>query len=204
MRWLRLYLRSRYVPVASATAVAAVVLAWLLWAAFAESVTVDIRLVSLTVMLAVVAFAPTLGGPDDGWERTAAIRWPVRRAGHLLAVGAVVVGLLLLTTGSDARFTPSILVLRDTAGLLGLTALGAALWGAARSWIVPLIWSLVAAVPWHGADPGPVIQAVTWPVQPAGSTAATVCASVLGISGFAAYTAFGCPRWAAAEPVADH
>ncbi|SHN46492.1 hypothetical protein [Cryptosporangium aurantiacum] len=37
-------------------------------------------------------------------------------------------------------------MIRDAAGLLGLTALGAATIGVARSWFLPLGWTLLAVV----------------------------------------------------------
>lgn len=47
--------------------------------------------------------------------------------------------------GSDgARFGPAGLVVRDAAGLLGLTALGAVTIGIARAWFLPLGWTLAA------------------------------------------------------------
>lgn len=194
MRWVLLYLRSRRVPFALAMATAAIALTWALWMVYADSPTVDARMLSLTVMLAVAAFSPTLSGPDDALDHTGSISWPVRRGVHLLLIAAGLTTLLLVTTVTDARFEPYWLVLRNTAGLLGLAALGAVLVGAARSWIAPLTWTLVAVTPLLGPGPELGIQVAGWLVQPAGTTAATVCASILAGAGLLAYALRGCPK----------
>ncbi|MGX7670254.1 hypothetical protein [Plantactinospora sp. DSM 117369] len=204
MRWLGLYLRSRRVPLALTTAAAAVAATWALWSVFAETPTISPRLLSLTVMLAAVAFAHTLNGADDALDRTASINWPVRRAGHLVVTATAIIALLLATATTDARFEPLSLVLRDTAGMLGLTALGAALLGAARCWIAPLTWTLVTVLPFMGPSPNLNMQVAGWLVQPAGSTAATVCATVLAVSGLLGYTLRGGPPRPAAETAPDH
>ncbi|MBF9130670.1 hypothetical protein I0C86_17140 [Plantactinospora sp. S1510] len=203
MRFLRLYLRSRRVPLALATATAAITGVWALCLVYSDTPTIDAKGVSLTVMLAVAALAPTLGGADDALDQTASINWPTRRAGHLLLVATAIVALLLLSTLTDARFAPVGLVLRNTAGLLGLAALGAALFGTARSWIAPLTWTLVSVLPLVHASPEVSMQILGWLVQPAGTTAATTCAAVLGVTGLLAYALRGCPRHPAAETAPD-
>ncbi|GAA3384014.1 hypothetical protein [Cryptosporangium minutisporangium] len=194
MRWLRLYLRSRRVPLALAVAVTTVALVGVLTARFSDARLIDVRPLSLTVVLAVSAFAATLGAADEALERTASVRWPLRRLGHLALVGALVVGLVLLLPVEAG------VVVRNTAGLLGLTALGAAVFGAARSWIAPLIWTLVAATPFVQVGPGTGSQLVAWLVQPPGAGIATVCAGVLAVSGALAYALRGCPPRPTAEP----
>ncbi|MEV4756684.1 hypothetical protein AB0J86_16425 [Micromonospora sp. NPDC049559] len=204
MRWLRLYLRSRRVPLALGLATAATALVWALWLAYSDERTVNARLVSLTVMLAVAAFTPTLGGADDALDRTASVNWPVRRAAHLLLTASAITGLLLLSTVTDARFAPLTVVLRDTVGILGLTALGAALLGPARSWIAPLTWTLVTILPFVGPSTKLRWQVAGWLVQPAGSTAATVFAALLAVAGLVAYALRGLPRHPAVETAPDH
>jgi hypothetical protein len=199
MRWLVLYARSRRVPLALASATALVALVWALALAYSRTPVMNPRLVSLTVLLAVAALAPTLSGADDALDHTGSLNWPARRAGHLLAAATVIAALLLLTTLTDARFAPAALVLRNTAGLLGLTALGAALFGAGRSWIAPLTWTLVAVLPLMEPSTRPAMQVAGWLIQPAGTAAATACATVLAVSGLIAYTLRGCPRQPAAE-----
>ena len=176
-----------------------------MWLAYSDSRTIDLRLMSLTVMLAAAAFGATLDGADDALEHTASRNWPVRRAGYLVSAAGAIAALLFLTTTTttDARFAPFAVVLRDTAGMLGLTALGAALLGAARSWIAPLTWTLIAVLPL--IEPGRQLktQVAGRLIQPADATAATVCATILAATGLAAYTLRGCPRRPVAATAPD-
>ncbi|MEU1399112.1 hypothetical protein ABZ403_23995 [Micromonospora zamorensis] len=203
MRWLRLYLRSRRVPLALSSAAALITLAWVLSLVYTDSTTINARTASLTIMLAVVAFGATLNGADDALDHTASVNWPLRRAGHLLLAGAALTALLSLSTLTDARYEPLGLVLRNTAGLLGLTALGTALVGAALSWIAPLTWTLIAVLPVMGPSRDVRTQVASWLIQPAGSTAATVCATVLAVTGLLAYALRGGPLRPVTETAPD-
>jgi hypothetical protein len=203
MRWLHLYLRSRRVSLALTIATVATALVWALWLAYSDARTINVRLMSLTVMLAVAAFGATLSGADDALDHTASMNWPVRRAGHLIVTASAITALLLLTTITDARFEPLTIVLRNTAGMLGLTALGAALLGAARSWIAPLAWTLIAVLPLMEPSKQLKMQVAGWQIQPGDTTAATVCAAILAATGLLAYTLYGCPRRPVAETAPD-
>ena len=197
MRWLALYLRSRSVPAALAVAAGCAVALWSLWSVFSDSRDVGMEMVVLAVLLLVAALTATLGGPDDALEGTAAFRWPPRRLGHLLVALLVVVVLLLATLATGARFGPVWLVVRDAAGLLGLTALGAATIGTGRAWFLPLGWTLAAIL---FPTPEPVIgRILTWQAQPPVSAAATVAATVLALGGLIAYAVAGPARRAPAE-----
>lgn len=199
MRFVSLYLRSRRVPTAAVVAVGVVVLTWVTWPYFSDGQTVNARMLSVTVLIAAVALGTTLGGADDALDHSASARWPVRRAVHLLLTMVAVVALLLVTTATDVRYEPLGVVVRNTAGLLGLTALGAVLLGAALSWIAPLTWTLVAIMPWMGPSEQLRMQLGAWLIQPGDSTAATVCALVLAVAGLVAYTVRGCPLRPATE-----
>ena len=116
---------------------------------------------------------------------------------HLLAALAVVILLLLATLLTGARFGPAWLVIRDAAGLLGLTALGAATVGAARAWFVPLAWTLAAVLfPLSESTSG---QILTWQLQAPGNAKAAVTAGVLAGAGLLAYAMAGPLRRAPAE-----
>ena len=203
MRWLLLHLRSRRVPGALITGTSVIALAWALTLTYSESSIINSRTASLTIMLAAVALGSTLSGADDALDRTGSINWPVRRAGHLLIGAAVIIALLSVTALTEPRFEPFSLMLRNTAGLLGLTALCAALFGAALSWLAPLIWSLIAVMPNMGPSSELNMQLAAWLIQPPGTTAATVCATVLAVTGLLAYTLRGCPLRPATETAPD-
>jgi hypothetical protein len=197
MRGLALYLRSRRVPIALAAAAGCAAVMWSLWSAFSDARDAGVPMVILTVLLLVAAVTVTLAGPDDALERTAALAWPPRRAAHLLATLAVVAVLLLATLATGARFGPAWLVVRDAAGLLGLTALGAVTIGASRSWFVPLGWTLASiVVPVTGV---PASEILTWQIQAPGNRSAAVTAALLGVGGLLAYAKAGPARRAPAE-----
>ncbi|QSB12981.1 hypothetical protein JQS43_15085 [Natronosporangium hydrolyticum] len=203
MSGLRLHLRARRVPLALAVTIGMVALVWGAWSYFSDAVTVNPRMISITVLVAVVAFGATLAGADDALERTGAVNWQVRRAGHLALATAVIVGMLLLTTVTDARFEPLTLVVRNTVGLVGLVALGAALFGAALSWLPPLGWTLVAIMPFMQPSERLGTQLLAWLIQPTDATAAAVCATALAVAGLFAYSLRGCPLRPPAETAAD-
>ncbi|PZG01848.1 hypothetical protein [Micromonospora deserti] len=197
MRWLTLYLRSRRVPMALITAGGCAALMWSLWSVFSDNRTVAVQMVVLTLLLMVAALTATLGGPDDAVEKTAAFSWLPRRIAHLVAAFLIVVVLLLATLATGARFGPAWLVVRDAAGLLGLTALCAATMGTARAWFLPLGWTLVAII---SPLPEPVAgRILTWQAQAPASTAAAVTAGLLAFGGLIAYAVAGPARSAPAE-----
>jgi hypothetical protein len=197
MRWLTLYARSRRVPGAVVAAAGTAVAMWLLWLVFSDLPNVDVQMVVLTVVLLVAVVTATFAGPDDALERTAALPWRERRAAHVLVALVFVVGLLLGTLATGARFGPIGLVLRDAAGLLGLTVLGTSTVGAARSWFLPVGWTLGALVcRVVGWTPS---QVAAWQLQAPGSTAAAVTAGVLGVGGLIVYALAGPARPAPAE-----
>jgi hypothetical protein len=192
-----LYLRSRRVPAALAAAAGLAVLMWSLWIVFSDAREVDPQLVVLTVLLLVAALTATLSGPDDALDRTASIGWPPRRAAHLLAALAATLLLVLATQLTEARFGPVNLVVRNAAGLFGLTALGATTLGVARSWFIPLGWTLVAVVvPMTATTAG---QILTWQSQEPGNVPAAVTAALFGTAGLIAYALAGPARRAPAE-----
>ena len=197
MRWLTLYLRSRRAPAALVVAGGLTALMWSLWSIFSDSRTVGPEMVVLTILLLVAALTTTLGGPDDALDGTAGLPWLTRRVAHLLAALLVGVALLLVTRATGARFGPAGLVVRDAAGLLGLTALGAATIGTARAWFLPLGWTL-AAVLFPRSEPV-LGQVLTWQTQPPATTAATVTAGLLALGGLIAYAVAGPARRPPAE-----
>ncbi|BBH70092.1 hypothetical protein ACTI_67770 [Actinoplanes sp. OR16] len=197
MRWLTLYLRSRRATLAVPAAVGGTVLMWALWVINSDTREAAPQTVVATVLLLVTVLTTTLGSPDDALEATAAISWPVRRLAHLLAGFLLVVLSLLVTLATEAQFGPAGLVARDAAGLLGLTALGAAVTGIARAWFLPLGWTLAAILfPQTATLAGRVL---TWQTQEPGSVAAAVVAGLLATAGLVAYVVGGPARSAPGE-----
>ncbi|MFE4721270.1 hypothetical protein [Streptomyces sp. NPDC057889] len=190
MRELTLYVRSRQVPAALGAALASTALVWLPATVFGDKGEVSSIVLVLTVLLLVAVVTATLGGPDDTLDRTAARPWAWLRMFHLATALGCVLVLLLATLATGTRFGPFGFVVRDAAGLLGLTALGAVTVGTARSWFLPLGWTLGAAT-FPGV--GTAGEALTWQTQAPDSRPAAVVAAVLAAVGTAVYASRG-PR----------
>ena len=192
-----LYLRSRSVPASLAVLLGCAAALWSLGLAVEDR---DGRglLALLVTVAAVVAVAPGLAGPDHDLDRVAAIAWSPRRALHLVVAAAIVVGLLGATAQIGDPMSGTALIARNTAGLAGLVALGAATLGAARASLLPVLWAVLVmqVTPPMGDPPDrPVYrEMLTWLAQPIGSMPATVTAVLLGVVGTLAYALFGSRR----------
>ncbi len=132
-----------------------------------------------------------LSGQDADLDRTAAIRWAPRRAAHVL-LAAAIVGVVLLTVqtlGED--MATAAFIVRDSAGLMGLAALGAAVAGGQYAWTLPFTWLAFSffAPPATSAP----MQVATWMLLPPGTAVGTWTALALGAAGTAAYAVVG-PR----------
>lgn len=101
---------------------------------------------------------------------------------------AVALGALAVT---GRPLATTALLARDVAGLAGLAALTAVVLGSGLAWTLPAGWALAAAT-----GPGKTQASVlgTWPVQPLGTTSATVTALALAVAGTVAYAVRGCRR----------
>ena len=187
MRLLTLYVRSRQAALSTGMALAAVAALGLLATTTDTEMTRSV-LALFAVTVAVSVAATSLSGPDPALERTAALDWRWRRAVHLLALGAVTAGAVAIV-GAMAE-VPGEVVVRNAVGLTGLAALGATTLGGGLAWSVPVGWTVigVAGLLASRIPPAPLL---TWPVQPAGTGAATVAAVVLGAAGLVAYALAG-------------
>jgi hypothetical protein len=192
-----LYLRSRAVP---ATAVAVLSCSIGLWAL---GLAIDHRqarvLTALLVAVAAtVAIAPGLVGADPDLDRASAIAWPPRRAAHLIVAGAAVVGMLAATALVGEEMATISRIARDVAGLTGVLALGAAVLGAARASLIPVVWTVLVlrfAPPMGEPPTRPTYKVMlTWMVQPIEVRAATVAAVILAAVGTLAYAVLGSRR----------
>ncbi|MFD9393335.1 hypothetical protein ACFWBB_22220 [Streptomyces sp. NPDC060000] len=190
MRWLTLYARSRQVPASLAAVVIGAVAVWALAGDGGEGPG-DPRLPVLVLAAGAMAASVGLGGQDLALDRTAAIRWVPRRAAHVLLAGAVVGTVLLTVQTMGASMTTTAFVVRDSAGLMGLAALGAALAGGRYAWTPPFAWlSFSFFAPPPTSAP---MRVATWMMLPPGTAAGTWTALVLTAAGTAAYTVAG-PR----------
>ena len=193
--WLPLYLRSRRLPAAVAGSLAAVAVTWLAWSAATDRREVSQSLTILTVTLALAPLIPTLAGDDDALESTAALRWPPRRALHLVACFAVVAAALAVTRATGAWFGPTGEVVRDSAGLTGLIGLSATLLGTRLAWAPLTGWAAVQVL----FTPPAGNAALFWLIQPATSRPAAITASVLLAAGVLTYARRPGPRTNTAE-----
>ncbi|GLW11142.1 hypothetical protein Misp01_62700 [Microtetraspora sp. NBRC 13810] len=185
-----LYARSREVPVGGAAAVGGLVAVW----GFARWVSDgrgDPRLAALAVAMAVAATAAGLGGQDVALDRTAAIRWAPRRAAHVLLIGVLAGTVLLALQTVAGEAMPAASAVRNSAGLAGLAALGAAAFGRQFAWTLPITWCSVAYfIP---ITPDLPVQAAAWMMTPPGTPAATWTALALTTTGTLTYALTG-PR----------
>ncbi|MFG2917693.1 hypothetical protein ACGF0D_32945 [Kitasatospora sp. NPDC048298] len=193
MRWLMLYARSRQVPVSAA---AVILLASAVWAFARGGATGAPDAMDPTAFFVlaagVAAGSVGFGGQDPALDRTAAIRWAPRRAAHAVLVGAVAGATLLAVQAVGPRFVPTEVVVRDSAGLVGLAALGAVLCGAHLAWTLPTAW-LAFAVLVPPLPPSTVGKVVGWMTYPPGTAASTWTAAALLVIGGTLYAVSG-PR----------
>ncbi|MBI0375819.1 hypothetical protein JBE27_05895 [Streptomyces albiflaviniger] len=190
MRWLMLYARSRQVPASLAAVVISTVTVWAL-AQDGSGGPGDQRLPALVVAVGAMAVSTGLGGQDLALDRTAAIRWAPRRAAHVLLAGAVVAVVLSAVQATGKDLATAAFVVRNSAGLMGLAAVGAAVCGGTYAWTLPFAWlSFSFCVPSPTSVP---TQVASWMLLPPGTAAGTWTALVLTIVGTTAYAVAG-PR----------
>ncbi|MGW1713994.1 hypothetical protein [Streptomyces sp. NPDC002156] len=191
MRWLTLYARSRQVPASLTAVLISAVAVWALAGDGGEGPG-DPRPVVLVLATGAMAASIGLGGQDLALDRTAAIRWVPRRAAHVLLAGTVVAATLLAVQALGGGETATTaFVVRDSAGLMGLAALGAALSGAQYAWTLPFAWlSFAFVAPPPTSTP---LQVATWMLLPPDTATATWTALTLTVAGTTAYAVTG-PR----------
>ncbi|MFF3713027.1 hypothetical protein [Streptomyces phaeochromogenes] len=190
MRWLTLYARSRQVPASLAAVLISAVAMWALARDGGEGPD-DPRPAVLVLATGAMAFSIGLGGQDLALDRTAAIRWVPRRTAHVLLAGAIVGAALLTVQTMGAPVATTAFVVRDSAGLMGLVALGAVISGGQYAWTLPFAWLLFSffAPPPTSAP----MEVATWMLLPPGTAAGTWTALILTVVGTAAYAVAG-PR----------
>ncbi|MCD2464444.1 MULTISPECIES: hypothetical protein [unclassified Streptomyces] len=182
-----LYLRSRALPGAlAALAGTAATAAWAAW--WLQSLpdfdhTARLPVVVLGPLLAAAAIGTSLHTPSDELDRTAVRPWWPRRLVHVLAPAALALALLALAVPGHAAEFGAPAAVRNTLGLVGVTAAAAAVVGARLSWLpsaffVGAVYLSAPSAPGGGAQwwawvmqPGP--QAGAWTVAVAAFAAGT-------------------------------
>ena len=182
MRWAVLYARSRQVPVAATGLVAVVCGVWLLYRS-----SWSLLPASLAITCGVAIAAIGLSGQDVDLDRTAAIRWPVRRLAHLLLIGVVTGALVLAAQQLGGSPVDTWLVVRNSAGALGLAGLAATVAGGHFGWTLPLFWFAVAVFAPESSHPPVSTEIVAWMLQPGDSVPANWTAMVAAMVGLVAY-----------------
>lgn len=109
----------------------------------------------------------------------------------MLLAGAVVGTVLLTAQAMGEDLATTAFVVRDSAGLMGLVALGAVLSGGHYAWTLPFAWLAFSFF----APPATSVpmQVATWMLLPPGTAASIWTALVLAVAGTAAYAVAG-PR----------
>jgi hypothetical protein len=187
MRWLILYARSRQVPTSAAAVALVTAAAWAFAQDDAGPVNPGIAVLILTASVAAASVG--LGGRDTALDRTAAIWWIPRRAAHVLLTGTVAGAALLAVQTAGTELAPAPLVVRDSAGLAGLAALGAVLCGARFAWTLPVGWvAFTLLVP---AVPGTAGEVSGWMIIYPATTASTTTAWALLTTGTVLYATAG-------------
>ncbi|MFD9338935.1 hypothetical protein ACFWBF_31780 [Streptomyces sp. NPDC060028] len=190
MRWLTLYARSRQVPTSAAAVTLGALALWALNQGSGKG-PADLGIAVLVLTMNVAAASAGLGGQDAALDRTAAIRWMPRRAAHVLLIGAVAAAALLAVQAAGPTLAPAALVIRDSAGLVGLAALGAVLCGAPFAWTLPTGWlAFTLLVP---PPPGLAGEVGSWMIISPATTASAATGWALLASGTVLYATAG-PR----------
>lgn len=193
MSFLILYLRSRQIPMALAGAVGCVGALWVS-ALASERLAVEAKLGLFAVVGATGAAGISLSTADIDLDRSAAIAWLPRRAAHIAALIAAVIGVAVLTVPAGHELGTAGQFVRNSIGMGGLVALGAVTVGGSLAWTVPLTWTLLGltllASPWP-ADLATLQQVATWMTQPMESIPAAITAWIIGGCGVLAYAILG-------------
>lgn len=191
---MALHARARGVPAALAGTVAVAVLVVVLgdWlrehGGFADR-TPAVTVASLAALLAAVLPGAGLAGADDELERSTPLPWPWWRTGHLLAVAAATAAAFAAAGAASGALDGPGVLLRDVAGLLGLTALSAVVVGARAAWAPVTAYVLVTFLLGLGGGPGVVVWG--WAFEPAGSRPAAITAAALAATGGVLYALRG-------------
>jgi hypothetical protein len=189
---LALYARSRAIPTTLAAFACAALLTF--WAAGRPDAFLDpyrrVPLLSLAPLLASAAIGLSLHSYARDLDDTAVRPWWPRRLAHLLVLSAVAATVLALAVPGQAQVFGSAGMVRNTLGAVGITAVGAVLFGARASWMPTMLY--FSAVYLSAASPRMSGETIlTWPMQPGPQHGAWAAALALHVLGSALYVARG-------------
>lgn len=194
MRLVALHARARGVPAALAgtLAVVAVILAfdgWLVEHGGLAGRAPALTVAALAALLAAVLPGAGLAGADDALERSTPVSWARVRAAHLVGVGAVTAAVSTVGGTTSAVLDGPALLLRDTAGLLGLTALSAVVLGARTAWAPVTTYLLLTLLLGTAGGRGSAVW--MWAFEAVDSRSAAITSAVLFLVGCVAYAVRG-------------
>ncbi|MFE5138272.1 hypothetical protein ACFRDV_11400 [Streptomyces fagopyri] len=189
---LALYARSRAVLTVLAALACAALLT--VWAASRTDAFLDpyhrVPLLSLAPLLASAAIGTSLHTYTRDLDDTAVRPWWPRRLTHLLVLTALAATALALAVPGDAQVFGAVGMVRNTLGAVGVTALGAVLFGARAAWMPTTLY--FSAVYLSAASPR--MRAATvlaWPVQTGPQRGAWAAALALFVLGAGLYAVRG-------------
>ncbi|ATE55890.1 hypothetical protein [Actinosynnema pretiosum] len=188
MRWAVLYARSRSAPSAFGGLLLAVAGLW----AVAGTAWTPV-LTTLACVSGVSIAAIGLSGQDPALDRTAALPWPVRRLAHLLLIGVVATGALLVAQRLGQSAVDPWAVGWAGVGFLGLAGIAATAAGGQFGWTLPLLW-WVAAFLVPDTDGSGFARVLGWPLRVPQDRVSTWTAIALGAVGVVAYALRGTRR----------
>jgi hypothetical protein len=189
---LTLYARSRAVPTTLAALACAALLTF--WVAGRPDAFLDpyrrVPMLSLAPLLASAAIGLSLHSYARDLDDTAVRPWWPRRLAHLLVLTALAATVLALAIPGDAQTFGSAGMVRNTLGAVGITAVGAVLFGARASWMPTMLY--FSAVYLSAASPRMSTETVlTWPTQSGPQPGAWAAALALFVLGSALYALRG-------------
>ncbi|NED96738.1 hypothetical protein G1H11_15620 [Phytoactinopolyspora alkaliphila] len=190
-----LHARARGIPLAVLGIVAVALAAWWCadwlvhreWSTGADS---RVPVVAGAPLLAVVLASAGLGGQDEELERSTAVRWRVRRLGHILGMTLLIGCALVLIGLWEPREYGAFELARNTLGFVGLVAASAPVLGSRLAWVPSFAYAAVVYL----AAPKPILTEAawwTWPLQQWGADLAVLVVVALFVGGTALYVMKG-------------
>ncbi|MEV4823910.1 hypothetical protein [Micromonospora sp. NPDC049274] len=190
-RLLTLHVRSRG---ASMFVVGVGVITLLAWAAgtwlasrpYFDGPAARVPVVALAPLLAALLLGPTLAGADEDLEHSTPLPWRAWRAGHLLVAAFVTAMALSLAGLRESHTFGAHALVRNALGCIGLVVGGAVLLGARLAWLPAFVYvcAVYAAAP---RQPGTVVAAWAWPIQPSTTATSWLTAATIFAVGAAGY-----------------